>query len=81
MEGHLLDSRLAESQVLSLKKFRSERNDENVKRSLEKLRKACQSDGNLMDFIIDAVKSSCTVGEINEVLSDSFGTWVSPSGV
>ena len=81
MEGHLLDSSLAESQVLSLKKFRSERNDENVKRSLEKLRKACQSDGNLMDFIIDAVKSSCTVGEINEILSDSFGTWVSPSGV
>ena len=81
IEGQILDSRLSENQVLSLKKFRSERNNEYVKESLEKLRKACQSDDNLMDFIIDAVKSNCTVGEINQVLSDSFGTWVSPSGV
>ena len=81
IEGQILDSRLAENQVLSLNKFRSERNNEHVKKSLEKLRKACQTDDNLMDFIIDAVKSNCTVGEINEVLSDSFGTWVSPSGV
>ena len=81
IEGQILELRLAEDQVLSLKKFRSERNNEHVKISLEKLRKACQTDDNLMDFIIDAVKSNCTVGEINEVLSDSFGTWVSPSGV
>ena len=76
-----MDSRLAENQVLSLQKFRFGRNNEHVKESLDKLRIACQSDDNLMDFIIDAVKSNCTVGEINEVLSDSFGTWVSPSGV
>ena len=81
IEGQILDPKLAEDQVLSLKKFRSERNNEYAKRSLDKLRKACQTDDNLMDFIIDAVKSNCTVGEINEVLSDSFGTWVSPSGV
>ena len=81
IEGQILDSRLAENQVLSLKKFRSERNNEHVKQSLDRLGKACQSDDNLMDFIIDAVKSNCTVGEINQVLSDSFGTWVSPSGV
>ena len=81
IEGQILDSRLAENQVQSLKKFRSERNDEYVKESLERLGKACQSDDNLMDFIIDAVKSNCTVGEINQVLIDSFGTWVSPSGV
>ena len=81
IEGQILDPKLAEDQVLSLKKFRSERNNKYAKRSLDKLRKACQTDDNLMDFIIDAVKSNCTVGEINEVLSDSFGTWVSPSGV
>ena len=81
IEGQILDSRLAENQVLSLNKFRSERDNEDVKESLDKLRKACQSDDNLMDFIIGAVKSNCTVGEINQVLSDSFGTWVSPSGV
>ena len=81
IEGQILDSKLADNQVLSLNKFRSERDNEDAKESLDKLRKACQSDDNLMDFIIDAVKSNCTVGEINQVLSDSFGTWVSPSGV
>lgn len=81
IEGQVLDSKLAENQVLSLKKIRSERDNESVNESLDKLRNACQEDVNLMDFIIDAVKSDCTVGEINQVLSDSFGTWVSPSGV
>jgi methylmalonyl-CoA mutase N-terminal domain/subunit len=58
-----------------------ERDSELVNESLEKLRSACQTQDNLMDYIIDAVKANCTVGEINEVMSSSFGTWISPSGV
>ena len=81
IEGQILDPLLAKNQVLSLSKMRLERDEDMVKISLDKLRKACQTDDNLMDFIIDSVKSYCTVGEINQVLSDSFGTWVSPSGV
>ena len=81
IEGQILDPLLAKNQVLSLSKMRLERDEDMVKISLDKLRKACQTDDNLMDFIIDSVKSYCTVGEINKVLSDSFGTWVSPSGV
>ena len=81
IEGQILDPLLAKNQVLSLSKTRLERDEDIVKISLDKLRKACQTDDNLMDFIIDSVKSYCTVGEINQVLSDSFGTWVSPSGV
>ena len=34
-----------------------------------------------MDPIITAVKVEATVGEINSVLKEEFGTWVSPSGV
>ena len=81
IEGQILDPLLAKNQVLSLSKMKLERDEDMVKISLDKLRKACQTDDNLMDFIIDSVKSYCTVGEINQVLSDSFGTWVSPSGV
>ena len=81
IEGQILDPLLAKNQVLSLSKMRLERDEDMVKISLDKLRKACQTDDNLMDFIIDSVKSYCTVGEINQVLSESFGTWVSPSGV
>ena len=81
IDGQILDPLLAKNQVLSLSKMRLERDEDMVKISLDKLRKACQTDDNLMDFIIDSVKSYCTVGEINQVLSESFGTWVSPSGV
>ena len=48
--------------------------------SLQSIRESCRSDSNLMDPIISAVKVS-TVGEINSVLREEFGTWVSPSGV
>jgi hypothetical protein len=34
-----------------------------------------------MDPIILAVKNEATVGEINTVLREEFGTWVAPSGV
>ena len=81
IEGQILDTKLAENQVQMLEKFRSTRNNDDVKESLDNLRNACNSNDNLMDFIIDAVKSNCTVGEINDVLTASFGTWISPSGV
>ncbi|DAC43505.1 MAG TPA: methylmalonyl-CoA mutase [Candidatus Thalassarchaeaceae archaeon] len=81
IEGQILDPLLAKNQVLSLSKMRLERDEGMAKASLQKLSKACQTDQNLMDFIIDAVRCYCTVGEINQVLCDSFGTWVSPSGV
>jgi hypothetical protein len=31
--------------------------------------------------IISAVKAEATVGEVNTVLREEFGTWVAPSGV
>ena len=31
--------------------------------------------------IISAVKAEVTVGEVNSVLREEFGTWVAPSGV
>ena len=34
-----------------------------------------------MDSIINAVKVGATVGEINLVMREVFGTWISPSGV
>ena len=42
---------------------------------LEKLQRAAQSDENLMPFIINAVKSYCTVGEISDVLRSVFGEY------
>mgnify|MGYP001293954832 FL=1 len=81
VEGEILDSSLAEGQVLSIKRMKSERDNEMVSNALKNLLEACYSENNLMDYIIEAVKVDCTVGEINAVMSEVFGTWVSPSGV
>ncbi len=41
----------------------------------------CNSDRNIMESLINAVKAEATVGEINSVMREVFGTWISPSGV
>ena len=81
IEGQILDSDLPAKQVEFLNSVRKSRNESEVSRALEKLSVACTTDENLMDYIIEAVKSQCTVGEINSVLTECFGTWISPSGV
>ena len=35
----------------------------------------------VMEPLIDAAKAGATIGEMNDIMRDVFGTWVSPSGV
>lgn len=49
--------------------------------ALIQLRQACVDGSNVMEPLIDAAKSGATIGEMNAVMRDVFGTWVSPSGV
>ena len=81
VEGQILDQDLAVKQVDFLNSIKNSRNEDIARSALEKLSRACKTEENLMEHIIDAVKSYCSVGEINSVLTESFGTWVSPSGV
>ena len=61
--------------------MKKNRDQPQVDDSLQKIRECCINGSNLMDPIITAVKVEATVGEINSVLKEEFGTWVSPSGV
>jgi methylmalonyl-CoA mutase N-terminal domain/subunit len=36
---------------------------------------------NVMEPLIHAVKEGATVGEVNGVMKEVFGTWMAPSGV
>ena len=80
-EGLILDSSEAESKISRLIEMKASRDDNLVKNSLSELRLCCKSDSNVMPAIISAVKAEATVGEINSVLREEFGTWVAPSGV
>ena len=56
-------------------KLRAERSKDAVARQLAALRKASQGKDNLMPFILDAVKSYATLGEICDAMRDTFGTY------
>mgnify|MGYP001986899735 FL=1 len=81
IEAQKLDMANANKQIDSVKKIRELRDKKAVNYALEELRVACNSDVNVMNPIINAVKVGATVGEINLVMREVFGTWISPSGV
>jgi methylmalonyl-CoA mutase, N-terminal domain len=70
-----IDETVAHRQAERLGKLRKERSGEAVERSLDALRKASQSTANLMPFLLDAVKSYATLGEICDALRTTFGTY------
>ena len=79
--GMKIDSGNEKRQISKLEQFRQKRDQEIVSESLEKLRETCNGDENIMPQLIEALKLGATVGEVNGIMREVFGTWVSPSGV
>jgi methylmalonyl-CoA mutase N-terminal domain/subunit len=78
---HLLemDPQGYEKQVARLENLRERRDNGAVGQALDKLRIACQGTENTMPYILDAVRSYATLGEIIDVMREVFGTYVEPS--
>jgi len=64
-----------EMQVEKLRKLRLERDNAAVDAALEKLRKAAETEENLMPLIIDCARLYCTEGEIAGTLRKVFGEY------
>ena len=64
-----------EKQKARLRKLKERRDNEKVKKALERVRKAAEGDENLMPPIIDAVRVYATVGEISDTLREVFGEY------
>ncbi len=62
-------------QVQQLKSFKSSRNKAKSKSALSKLRSSALGRGNLVEDILRAVRSECSVGEISDTLRDVFGEY------
>ena len=77
----VLDTDAELRKASELSEMKKNRDQSLVDDSLQSIRESCRSGSNIMDPIICAVKAETTVGEINSVLREEFGTWVSPSGV
>jgi methylmalonyl-CoA mutase, N-terminal domain len=72
-----IDPLMEQKQLANLKEFKSNRDKSKVDQALSQLQKAAEKDddNNLMPFIINAVKSYSTLGEISSTLRTVFGRY------
>ncbi len=69
------DLSVGERQVARLNKMKAGRDNAAVQAALAKLREAAKGTENLMPYLIDAVKTYATLGEICGVLREEFGEY------
>lgn len=62
-------------QLKALKSLRLERDNVQVKASLEKVAEACKDGTNIMPPIIEAARQYATLGEIVDAMKQVFGEW------
>jgi methylmalonyl-CoA mutase N-terminal domain/subunit len=75
-----IDPEIEKKLVERLKQIKRQRNQAEVKETLNRLVKAAEhEDVNLMPFILEAVKEYATLGEICDTLREVFGEYKPPS--
>ena len=70
-----IDMKVQNEQIKLLTKVKAERNNEDVKSKLQKLQNAAEGNSNLIPYIIEAVKTYATIGEISNTLREVFGEY------
>jgi (2R)-ethylmalonyl-CoA mutase len=68
-------------QVESLGRWRKERNERSVRRSIDALRRAAKVGDNLMPVSIESARAGVTTGEWADALREVFGEYRPPTGV
>ena len=75
IELHRLDPEAERRQLERTARVRAERNADEATAALEQVRVTAGGNGNLLLPMRDALRASCTVGEICNVLRDEFGMY------
>ena len=68
-----VDEQVEQDQIERLREFKASRAIDEVEEARESLRLAAEGADNLMPYILNAVKSKVTLGEISDTLRDVFG--------
>lgn len=71
------NTEVLKKQIERLNKIKSERNNDNVHRSLQNLEKAAREDSNLLPPAIEAARNRATLGEISFALEKTYGRYAS----
>jgi len=67
-----------ERQIERLKKVKKDRDNSRVESALGNLRDAARKGENILPYVIEAVKTYATEGEIMGVLKEVYGVWTEP---
>jgi methylmalonyl-CoA mutase, N-terminal domain len=70
-----IDEAASERQLAKLERLRRTRDDDRVRRALDRLREVGAGTGNTMEPILDAVRAYATVGEMCDALRDVWGEY------
>ena len=67
-----------ERQVAKMAAMRAGRDDDAVQASLAALKGACESDENVVPYILDCARVYCTLYEIRAAMEEVFGAYKEP---
>lgn len=70
-----IDPQIERNQIRELRRFKDSRNMARCKRVLVKLESSAKKDSNLIQPILNAVQSKCTLGEISDTLRQAYGEY------
>jgi len=70
-----IDPKVEKEQIAHLNKLKKERDNAAVKKALSRLESAATGKENLMPYILEAVKTYASVGEICDILRQVFGEY------
>jgi methylmalonyl-CoA mutase N-terminal domain/subunit len=74
-----IDPRYEREQCARVAEVRAKRDDAKYRAAMNALRQSIRDERNLMEPVLDAVRSYATVGEVVELMRDEYGTWREPS--
>jgi methylmalonyl-CoA mutase N-terminal domain/subunit len=76
---HEYNPQVAKEQIEFFNQMRKKRDQESVKRHLEKLRNAAKNNKNLMPYLMDAFKDYVSLGEVCQVFKEEYGVFEQPT--
>lgn len=69
------NTEVRKEQITRLEDIKTQRNAQEVAQLLSELKKAAQTEGNLLDIAVRCAKARCTLGEISYALEEVFGRY------
>ncbi|MGD2250786.1 MAG: methylmalonyl-CoA mutase family protein [Candidatus Methanofastidiosia archaeon] len=74
-----MDPEIEKKQKKQLQKMKETRDTKKVEDKLQELRKAAETDQNIMPLIVEAAKQYATIGEMCDILREVFGEYKPPT--